>query len=243
MGTLLTIIVVLTIGYFVLRRTKKPTRQLPVEELLDPDTREFVENRKRLEQPYSYFIDSSREPPRLLAALREKHKNQSLATLTELYYSLLTKIQEERRNRDFKKMSMYSQMSLGLIEPLILQTQIEYGSFDLGSIPALEEPLPYYAIHGNVGQIRNIEEMIAFFQELSGWQEMVRNAKEMARMSVLLMTAIEGTPGVLQKDIKKLVGVDDGKKVANVLHYMELYNKIHKEKSGNTNKLFATGCP
>jgi hypothetical protein len=52
------------------------------------------------------------------------------------------------------------------------------------------------------------------------------------------MKAIHDNPGTLQKDIKKLIGVEDGKKVANVLYYMELYGKIRKEKSGNSNQLF-----
>jgi len=197
----------LIIGYFLLRKTMKPTKQLAVEDLLDNDTKEFVENRKKLDQPYSFFIDAAREPSRLLADLREKHKDQSLSKLTELYYSLLTKIREEKKNREFKKMSMYSQMSLGPIEPLILQNKIAYGSFDLGGIPALREPLSYYAINGYGGQIQNIEEIVNFFQELSGWKEMVQNAKEMASMSVLLMKAIESNPGTLKKDIKKLINI------------------------------------
>ncbi|MBI4005568.1 MAG: hypothetical protein HY356_02765 [Gammaproteobacteria bacterium] len=53
------------------------------------------------------------------------------------------------------------------------------------------------------------------------------------------MKTIKENPGTLQKDIKKLKNVEDGKKVANVLYYMELYGKIRKEKSGNTNQLFA----
>lgn len=129
-------------------------------------------------------------------------------------------------------------MSLGLIEPLILQNKIAYGSFGLGSIPALDEPLSYYAINGYDGQIQNIEEIVGFFPELSGWQEMINNAKETASMFARLLKTIKENPGTLQKDIKKLINVDDGKKVANVLYYMELYGKIRKEKSGNTNKLF-----
>lgn len=239
MEILLGIIVVILIGYFVLRKKSKPTRQLSVDDLLDPDTKEFVENRKKLDQPYSSFINTSAEPPRLLAELREKHKDQSLSKLTELYYSLLTKIQEEKKNHEFKKMSMYSQMSLGLIEPLILQNKIAYGSFDLGSIPALEEPLSYYAVNGHGGQIQNIEEIVDFFPELSGWKELVDSAKETATLSARLLKTIKENPGTLQKDIKKLINVEDGKKVANVLYYMELYGKIRKEKSGNTNQLFA----
>ena len=192
----------------------------------------------KLDRPYSDFIDSSREPSPLLAELREKHKDQSLSKLNDLYYSLLTKIQGEKKNRDFKKMTMYSQMSLGLIEPLILQNKIAYGSFDLGSIPALEEPLSYYAINGHSGQIKNVEEIVNFFPELSAWKEAVNGAKETASLSTSLMKAVKDNPGTLQKDIKKLIDVEDGKKVANVLYYMDLYGKIRKEKSGNTNQLF-----
>jgi hypothetical protein len=238
MELLLGIIVVVVIGYFFFRKKVKPSQQLSAEDLLDPETKEFVENRKKLDRPYSDFIDSSLEPPQLLAELREKHKDQSLSKLNDLYYSLLTKIQEEKKNRDFKKMTMYSQMSLGLIEPLILQNKIAYGSFDLGSIPALEEPLSYYAINGHGGQIKNIEEIVDFFPELSAWKEVVNGAKETASLSASLMKVVNDNPGTLQKDIKKLINIEDGKKVANVLYYMELYGKIRKEKSGNTNQLF-----
>ena len=238
MEILFGIIVITLIGYFLLRKRARPSRQLSVEDILDPDTKQFVENRKKLDRPYSEFIDTSREPPRLVAELRAKHQDQSLSKLTDLYYSLLTKIQEEKKNRDFKKMSMYAQMSLGLIEPLILRSRIVDGSFDLGSIPALEEPLPYYAINGYGGEIQNIEEIVEFLPELSPWKEAVNEAKETASLASRLLKTINDSPGTLQKDIKKLVNVEDGKKVANVLYYMELYEKIRKEKSGNTNQLF-----
>lgn len=239
MEVILGLIVVALIGYLFFRKKGRPTRQLSVEDLLDPDTKEFVENRKKLDRPYAEFIDVSREAPRLLAELRDKHKNQSLKKLTDLYYSLLAKIQEEKKNRDFKKMTMYAQMSLGLIEPLVLSNKITDGSFSLGSIPALEEPLPYYAINGYGGQIQNIEELIDFFSELSPWKSAVDEAKETASLAFRLMKVINENPGTLQKDIKRLVDVEDGKRVANVLYYMELYGKIRKEKSGNTNQLFA----
>ena len=60
----------------------------------------------------------------------------------------------------------------------------------------------------------------------------------MMEMANLLMKVIKVNPGVLQKDMKKLIGEDDGRKVARVLHYMEIYRKIRKEKKGKNNQLF-----
>ena len=65
------------------------------------------------------------------------------------------------------------QISLGLIEPLIRDSINSYGSFDIKTIPAIDFVLPHLAVSGNMGQIKNIQDIVNYFPELSKWKEVV----------------------------------------------------------------------
>jgi len=64
----------------------------------------------------------------LIEKFREAHKGVPLNKLVDAYFDLLTKIEECRRKKDFRKMLMHCQMSLSLLEPLIEQTKKEFGN-------------------------------------------------------------------------------------------------------------------
>lgn len=59
----------------------------------------------------------------------------------------------------------------------------------------------------------------------------------MNKLTYELYKYIKDNPGILQK-IKKEIGYDDGVLISDTLYYMQLHNKIRKEKFSNINKLF-----
>ncbi|MCG2724684.1 MAG: hypothetical protein L6420_00275 [Elusimicrobia bacterium] len=192
----------------------------------------------KLENEFKTFLKENDQTPAFILNLRTPHKDKSLQDLLDLYFNMLGKINDEKSNKNYEKMIMYAQMSLGLIEPLIISEKEEYGAFNLSTIPALEFVLPHYAVKNLKGQIKNIEEIVNHFPELSPWRDDVEKAKEMTKIASTLYKHIKENPGTIQKNLKKEISYDNGKLIANTLYYMELNKKIQKEKYNNTYKLF-----
>lgn len=176
---------------------------------------------------------------KLIDKFRKGHKGRPLSKLVDAYFDLLDKIRESKRKKKFKKMLTYCQMSLSLLEPLIEQTKREFGTFDIKSIPAIETGAVFWAIYGAEGQLLNIKEVVEYFPELEPWKEDVKRAFTMKELASKIYQYVRENKGCEQKELKKALGVEDGKLISNVIHYMELVKKIKRKKAGNTYLLFA----
>jgi len=49
---------------------------------------------------------------------------------------------------------------------------------------------------------------------------------------------VKNNEGCLQKDLKKVLGVEDGKLVSIVVYYMSIVGKLDRKEAGNTYSLF-----
>ena len=49
---------------------------------------------------------------------------------------------------------------------------------------------------------------------------------------------VRDNEGCLQKELKKALGVEDGRLVSDVAYYMDLVGKLRRKKMGNTYSLF-----
>jgi len=175
----------------------------------------------------------------LIEKFREAHKGVPLNKLVDAYFDLLTKIEECRRKKDFRKMLMHCQMSLSLLEPLIEQTKKEFGTFDISGISAIEVGSIFWAIYGAEGQLLNIKEVVEYFPELEPWKETIKKAFTIKELAQKIYQYVTDNKGCLQKELKKALGVEDGKLTSNVVYYMELVGKLERKKVKNTYSLFA----
>lgn len=174
----------------------------------------------------------------IIEKFREAHKGESPKKLVDTYFYLLNKIEECKKERDFNKMLMHCQMSVSLLEPLIEQTKKEFGTFDINSIPAIEIGSTFWAIYGAEGQLLNLKEVVEYFPELEPWKEIVEEAFAMKCLASRIYQYIRENDGCLQKELKKALGVEDGRLVSNAAYYMELVGKLERKKMGNTYSLF-----
>jgi hypothetical protein len=170
--------------------------------------------------------------------LREAHKGVPTEKLVGNYFELLSKIEESKKEKDFNKVLMYCQMSISLIEPLIEQTKKEFGRFDIKSIPAIELGATFWAICGAEGQLFNLKEVVEYFPELESWKETIEKAFTMKDLSFKIYSYVKDNEGCLQKDLKKVFGVEDGRLISYIIYYMELGGKLERKQTGNTYALF-----
>lgn len=241
------IILIVLIGFIVLimifrkQNNIKSDKTIYSKQDLNNDSDRIVgykERQSKLKKKYSTFVNLNDNKPPIIKRMREMYKNKSLKSLVDLYFELLNNIINEKANKNYSKMLMYSQMSFALIEPLIIAEKEEYGTFNITSIPSFELSLPHFAVTGANGQIKNIKEIVYSFPELLPWKEKVERAKKMNKLTYELYKYIKDNPGILQKKLKKEIGYDDGVLISDTLYYMQLHNKIRKEKFSNINKLF-----
>jgi len=98
--------------------------------------------------------------------LWESQKNVPVEEQVRLYFDLLGRIEEARKNREMDKVFMFSQMSLPLFGALIKDTEKYSGTFDIIEIPALDEGFMVAVIKDLKGQLLNFKEVVSYFKEL-----------------------------------------------------------------------------
>ncbi len=177
--------------------------------------------------------------PDLIENFRDKHKGISPKKLVDEYYVLLGKIDECKGKGDFGSMLMHCQLSISLLEPLINEEKREFGAFDIKSIPAIEVGSIFHAIYGEEGQLCNLKEVVECLPELEPWKNTIEEAFAMKALTSKIYQYVKDNEGYLQKKLKKVIGVEDGRLVSRVVYYMALVGKLERKKTGNTYSLFA----
>ena len=171
------------------------------------------------------------EIPGIILRFRENYSKYDDKTLVKLYFELLNKMRNDVLSKNFNSMMSNGQASLGLVEALIRDSKKSYGSFDIKSIPAIDWVLPHLAIHGNIGQLKNIKVIVDYFPELEKWKIEVDNAFIMQKLASKIYVILKEHPNTLQKDLKNYIDYSDNKLIANVVYYMLLQRKIKKNNS------------
>jgi hypothetical protein len=177
--------------------------------------------------------------PKYIDLFREHNKNTPHKKLVDTYYELLNQIIEDKKSKEYKKMLLKCEMSLSLIEPLIIETKREFGKFDLTSIPAIEIGANFWSVLNGDKNLTILDEIIDFFPELKPWKETAEKADLMKDLSTKIYAYVKNNNGCIQKDLKEKLKINDGKIISNTIYYMELLNLIKREKEGNSYKLFA----
>lgn len=172
--------------------------------------------------------------PNYIELFRERNKNAPVKKLVDTYYDLLNQIWQDKKNKDYKKMLIKCEMSLSLIEPLIIETKNEFGSMDLPSIPAIEVGVNFWAILKDDKNLNIVREIVGFFPELEGWKAFLEKAFVMKELSSKIYNYVKDNEGCLQKELKKKLGLADGRAISNTIYYMELLKQISRKKQGDT---------
>lgn len=130
-------------------------------------------------------------------------------------------------------MLLYCDNSLPKIPALIKETKREYGSFDLKSIPAIEIGLNFWAVFENKAKLTQVQILVNQYPDLEPWTKNVNESFETLDLVCKIIELLKKS-SVKQNEIKSIIGQTDGKKVSNVIYYLDLIGKVEKVKNGNT---------
>jgi len=153
------------------------------------------------------------------------------------YFDLIERIRSEKGKHDYSQLLRFCEESLYLLPALVAEEKREYGEFEIGSIPAIEIGLKYWAVLGDVGRIQAVERMVGSLPELEPWEEEVRAAYSNAEFSKSILAFVREHRGTLQSKLGKAIGIS-GQTVRWLVYYLERTGRLRREKKSNTYELY-----
>lgn len=153
------------------------------------------------------------------------------------YFELLGKLQSALSGHDYRLAARLTRESLQQLPALVRQTKGEYGAFDIQSIPALQHGGTAMALVGDRDGLRQMREVVESTPELRQWMATVRTHEKDMMLFDAILEAVAENPGCLQTSVKDLVSEEDGRRVANLISWLEKAGKLARRKEGRSYSL------
>lgn len=162
---------------------------------------------------------------------------------SDTYFDTMSQIQAAVSRRDFDGAARLVRENLRYIPDWVKETCSEYGTFDIGTIPALQQGGTVLALVGDDEGLAQMSEVIGSAPELQPWAEEVERHLVDRRLFAAILDVVAAQPNCLQSEIKGLIGENDGHRVANLISYLEKAGKIVRVKAGRTYRLLWPDSP
>jgi len=158
-------------------------------------------------------------------------------SISASYFATMQRMREAISKHNFESAACLVRENLRQIPGWVRETQWEYGSFDIGSIPALEQGGTILALADDEAGLAEMQQIVSSVPELKPWDEEVDRHRQDRRLFKAILEVVASHPNCLQTDVKKFIGEADGRRVANLLSYLEKAGKIARIKAGRTYKI------
>lgn len=196
--------------------------------------RDYKERVRIYKEQTVYSPSDNGNTPEILKRLRSAYIGNTIEFLNNLYFETLEKIQKADKENKISELLLNCQISIGLVEPLICYNYKYYNSFDIKSIPAIYKGLIYFSVNGIIGQLKNIADIIDFFDELKFHKSDVEEAFERVKLSSRIYNTIKINGDFQQSKLKKELDFDNGRFIASTVGYMIRADKLDKYKIGKS---------
>ncbi len=174
----------------------------------------------------------------LTASLRAGAERQSL---TDPYFSTMSRMQEAISKRDFERAAVLVRANLQQLPDFVKGWRLQSDNFDIQSIPALEQGGTILALAGDDQGLIAMQEILASLADLKPWaHEVIRHVRD-RQLFTAIVEAVTAHPNCLQTAVKDLIGEEDGRRVANLISYLEKAGRIVRIKEGRTYRLVLPG--
>lgn len=170
--------------------------------------------------------------PEILRKLRAVYKGYTIESLNNLYFETLDKIQKADKENNINELLLNCQLSLGFIEPLIFYNYKHYNGFEIKGIPAIYKGLEYYSINGIIGQIKNIADIVNYFEELKFNGKYLEEAYETLKLTPKIYELISKEGEIQRSKIKNKLNYENGQLLTSIVNNMVNAEKLIKFKVG-----------
>lgn len=157
------------------------------------------------------------------------------------YFELFGQLQSALSQRNYGRAAQLARESLRELPALVRETKSEYGAFDIASIPALQHGGTAMALQGDLDGLREMRDVVESIPELRHWMPTVKAHEEDMQLFNAVLEVVAENPGSLQTGVKGLVNVEDGRRVANLISWLEKAGKIARRKEGRSYSLVIAG--
>ncbi len=128
-------------------------------------------------------------------------------------------------------------VNLDRVPALVSSMVSEYGSFDLDSIPPIEQGCLLAALLGDDAALSRIHSVVESRKELARWREVVLRARTDAATVRAALQHVEEHPGSLRSALGRIIG-GDGRSVSELAYDLALGGLLRREKQGRSYALY-----
>ena len=162
---------------------------------------------------------------------------------SDSYFDTMARMQAAVCKRNFEEAARLVRENLKCIPDWVREWRRDYGSFEISTIPALQQGGTVLALVGDDEGLARMDEIVASVPELEPWAEEIKRHKYDRQLFQAILELIAAHPNCLQTEVKGLIGESDGHRVANLISYLEKAGKIARIKSGRTYRLLPPESP
>lgn len=154
------------------------------------------------------------------------------------YFDTMGRMLEAVSNRDYATAATLARKNLNELPALVRSTKREYGSFDLQGIPGLDQGGIMLALAEDRDALAQMKRIVDSVPELAPWRDEPERHLKNLDLFGKISTAIASRPGCMQNSIKELVGFDDGRRIANLISWLEKAGRVRRVRQGATYALY-----
>ena len=162
---------------------------------------------------------------------------------SQSYFDSLIQLHEAISKRDYGAAATLARRNLEYVPDWVKETRRQYRSFDIQTIPALQQGGTILALVGDEHGIARITELVTTIPELKPWADKIKHHQKDLRRFQAIREVILAHPNCLQADVKGLIGEKDGRRVAVLISYLEKAGEIVRIKDGRAVRLILSSSP
>ena len=151
---------------------------------------------------------------------------------TDSYFDTVFLMYAALASRDYDEAAQLVRENLAYIPEWVEETRIQRGSFDIAAIPTLEQGGTVLALLGDEAGIDRMRDLVYSIPHLARWAVKVREHQRELELFKAIQSAVSENPNCLQADIADLVDESDGRRVANLISYLERSGKLIRKRDG-----------
>ena len=154
------------------------------------------------------------------------------------YFRLHELIEGARTARDYRRAIELARQTYTLLPRFAEAWKSAYGRFDIQTSVAVDTGATLMAVMGDRAGIEQLREVISQSPELARWQEAGDRAAEDADLVDAILDLVAREAGVVQRGLKKHLGVADGQRLGRLAQWLEKAGRLRREPHSQTYRLF-----
>ena len=156
------------------------------------------------------------------------------------YFTQLEKLTSSISARNYSAAAEAARASLPMLRDWLKDSRGDGQRLDI-RIPALSQGGTMMAITGDKEGLFELSKLVEDFDPLSAYREEAEEHLADLDLFNRIRRLIRSNPGVLQNQIKALLGIDDGRRASRLVAYLEKSGEVRRAKNGKTFNLYKAG--